>query len=238
MEKTAVKENGDEDAENKLEDSEKPTARPGRSNSIMAAMTRMIGEPAPEFAPKVEEVPIDWDFWEAVVNDAAKVYAERPEELNQAVQAGIPPTLRGVVWQSLSDSKSSELEAIYREVIALPADATAEQARPLFGSYWLWDPSPTPSSASSPRVTPAMTPKSDTRFTGLEKEMQWGKTVSQLEKVIKRDLGDRTSFGKYKADQKALLNVCKAYALFDPAVGYTQGMTFIVTVLLLNVSIN
>jgi hypothetical protein len=180
------------------------------------------------------EDEIDWDLWQAVVDDAFSVASEKPTELNRAIQAGIPPTLRGTIWQSLAASKSLELEAIYREVIALAPTATAEDARPIFGSHWLWDPTPTNSQASSPKLGSRASPRIEAKGNVLP-AARWGKTVAALEKVIKRDLGDRTSFGKYKVDQKALLNVCKAYALFDPAVGYTQGMTFIATVLLLNV---
>lgn len=188
---------------------------------------------APVSSTKEDE--IDWDLWQAIVDDADKVAAEKPAELSQAVQAGIPPTLRGTIWQSMASSKSLELEAMYRDVVALPATSTAEDARPIFGSHWLWDPSPSSSRSSSPKLGSRPSPKLDPRQTA--QEGAWGKTVAQLEKVIKRDLGERTSFGKYKVDQKALMGVCKAYALFDPEVGYTQGMTFIATVLLLNVCI-
>lgn len=61
----------------------------------------------------------------------------------------------------------------------------------------------------------------------------------KLEKAIKRDLGARTSFSKFAASagmQDSLFGVCKAYALFDEAVGYAQGMTFLVSPLLFNVS--
>ncbi|KAI5818274.1 putative GTPase activating protein [Pyronema omphalodes] len=194
---------------------------PGSSRSVAATSTKTDDE-------------IDWDLWQAVVDDALKVASEKPTELNRAIQAGIPPTLRGTIWQSLAASKSLEMEALYREVIVLPSTATAEDARAIFGSYWLWDPSPAPSQASSPRIGSRASPAPELKVSNVA--MKWGMTVAQLEKVIKRDLGDRTSFGKYKVDQKALLNVCKAYALFDPAVGYTQGMTFIATVLLLNMS--
>lgn len=186
--------------------------------------------------PSIKEDGIDWDLWQAVVDDADKVAAEKPTELSHAVQAGIPPTLRGTIWQSMASSKSLELETMYRDVVALPGTATAEDARPIFGSHWLWDPSPTSSQSSSPKLGMLTSPKLDPR--GSTKEGAWGKTVTQLEKVIKKDLGERTSFGKYKVDQKALMGVCKAYALFDPEVGYTQGMTFIATVLLLNVCLD
>ena len=187
------------------------------------------------------ENQIDWDLWQAVVEDPYKIASTIPTELNQAIQAGIPQTIRGTVWQSMAQSKSTELEGMYREVLALGLQATAVDARPLFGSYWppmtAAPSSPGSSRLGSPKVS---SPKSDTsssRTTLLTGE--WAKkTVAQLEKVIKKDLGDRTSFGKYKVDQKALLNVCKAYALFDPEIGYTQGMTFVATPLLMNVSCN
>lgn len=63
--------------------------------------------------------------------------------------------------------------------------------------------------------------------------------LQKLEKVIKRDLGARTSYSKYAAAaglQEGLFGVCKAYALFDEGVGYAQGMNFLVMPLLFNVS--
>ncbi|KAL7266404.1 hypothetical protein RUND412_011051 [Rhizina undulata] len=194
------------------------------------------GPVPPATPPLKSEDDIDWDLWQAVVDDAYKVASEKPTELNRAIQAGIPTTLRGTIWQSMAASKSLELEIMYREVLGLPGTATAEDACPIFGSHWLWDISPSSSRASSPRV--ATSPILGAKGAALARsgEGPWGKTVAQLEKTIKKDLGDRTSFGKYKVDQKALMGVCKAYALFDPAVGYTQGMTFIATVLLLNMS--
>ena len=63
--------------------------------------------------------------------------------------------------------------------------------------------------------------------------------LKKLEKTIKKDLGSRSNFSKYAAAaglQDALYGVCKAYALFDEGVGYTQGMNFIIMPLLFNVS--
>lgn len=62
--------------------------------------------------------------------------------------------------------------------------------------------------------------------------------LQKLEKMIKRDLGSRTSFSKFAASaglQEGLFGVCKAYALFDEGVGYAQGMNFLVMPLLFNV---
>jgi hypothetical protein len=61
----------------------------------------------------------------------------------------------------------------------------------------------------------------------------------KLEKAIKRDLGARTSFSKYAQSaglQDGLFGLCKAYALFDEAVGYAQGINFIAMPLLFNMS--
>ena len=63
--------------------------------------------------------------------------------------------------------------------------------------------------------------------------------LQKLEKAIRRDLGARTSYSKYVMSaglQDGLFGVCKAYALFDEAVGYAQGMNFIAMPLLFNVS--
>jgi hypothetical protein len=57
---------------------------------------------------------------------------------------------------------------------------------------------------------------------------------SPHEKAIKRDLS-RTSFIK-NANSDSLFKIIKGYSLFDPEVGYTQGMAFIAVPLLINMS--
>ena len=62
--------------------------------------------------------------------------------------------------------------------------------------------------------------------------------LQKLEKVIRKDLGARTSYSKYAVAaglQEPLFGVCKAYALFDEGVGYAQGMNFLIMPLLFNV---
>lgn len=58
--------------------------------------------------------------------------------------------------------------------------------------------------------------------------------TSPHEKAIKRDLS-RTSFTK-TVDQESLYRIIKGYSLFDPEVGYTQGMAFITVPILINMS--
>jgi hypothetical protein len=65
--------------------------------------------------------------------------------------------------------------------------------------------------------------------------------LQKLEKVIRKDLGARTSYSKYAVAaglQEPLFGVCKAYALFDESVGYAQGMNFLIMPLLFNVSLS
>ena len=72
-----------------------------------------------------------------------------------------------------------------------------------------------------------------------KKQKEDAAALQKLEKMIKRDMGARTSFSKYAAAaglQDGLFGVCKAYALFDEGVGYAQGVNFIVMPLLFNVS--
>ena len=73
-----------------------------------------------------------------------------------------------------------------------------------------------------------------------KKAKEDAEALKKLEKVIKRDLGARTSYSKFAASaglQEGLFGVCKSYALFDEGVGYAQGMNFLVMPLLFNVSL-
>lgn len=124
---------------------------------------------------------IDWDFWTSVVENYDDIVEQNPDQLNNAINQGIPNEIRGIIWQIITKSKDSNLEDFYHSL-------------------------------------------------KLE--------VSIHEKAIKRDL-TRTSFYTNidefdKTD--ALFNVIKAYSLYDPDVGYTQGMIFIAAPLIMNMS--
>lgn len=58
------------------------------------------------------------------------------------------------------------------------------------------------------------------------------------EKAIKRDLTRTSFFTQVEAVNKSdeLFNVIKAYSLYDPDVGYTQGMIFIAVPLIMNMN--
>jgi hypothetical protein len=209
--------------------------------------------------PAAEDGPVDWDLWQALVNEGpSAVQRTGGAEIAKAISNGIPPAIRGVVWQVLADSKSEDLEALYRTLKARGTDA--EQQRPpmsrgqssYFGGQDVSEKEKNLSSRSSVHSdssTPATTTSPPQSVDGgtselkikllAEKQKRDSANLAKLEKAIKRDLGTRTSFSKYAQSaglQDGLFGLCKAYALFDEAVGYAQGINFVAMPLLFNMS--
>lgn len=202
--------------------------------------------------------PVDWDLWQQLVNNGPQALASS-EELNAAIKRGIPQTIRGVIWQILADCKIGELEEIYRELVARGTDK--DHRTPSVQINGLAEKESIPSSRSSIRsnnsgsgtqstsVTPSPSQETDpekmareqaaSETARMKKAKDEASALSKLEKTIRRDLGARTSYSKYfvsQGSQESLFGLCKAYALYDEAVGYAQGMNFIVMPLLFNVS--
>lgn len=210
--------------------------------------------------------PIDWDFWQTVVNDGPQAVARTsPEELAQSIASGIPQTIRGVIWQVLASSKNEDLEGVYHDLLLRGTDQEAKDAHHQVhlpnghanGSLKEKDSiASSASSVHSGHSTPATSTnvgvtsptssvekdaetlaKVQAKLTA-ERQKKFKEDVAallKLEKMIKRDMGARTSYSKYAVAtgfQDGLFNVCKAYALFDEGVGYPQGMNFIVMPLL------
>ncbi|SPO32583.1 related to GYP5 - GTPase-activating protein (GAP) [Ustilago trichophora] len=149
-----------------------------RESVTSSAGTAWEGPPAED----IGDEEIDWEFWGDVMSNYQQVARNHPRQLSRAIQAGIPPALRGMMWQLMSSSKNEEMEIIY--------------------AYYL-------------------------------------KQTSSHEKAIRRDLNRTFPEQDYFQDgkgigQENLYNVIKAYSLYDPEVGYCQGMQFVVGPLLLN----
>ncbi|EMD95967.1 hypothetical protein COCC4DRAFT_156949 [Bipolaris maydis ATCC 48331] len=207
--------------------------------------------------------PVDWDLWQSVVNEGpAAIARTSAEELNHAIANGIPQVIRGVIWQVMAQSKNEELEATYRELVARGTDkehmslstpnltggqtngngkeSVASSSSSVHSDYS--SPPTTTGSTNAPPASPPLTAdnsedpiKVQARVAAEKK--QSAAAISKLEKVIKRDLGARTSYSKYVMAaglQDGLFGICKAYALYDDAVGYAQGMNFIAMPLLFN----
>ncbi|QLQ81362.1 hypothetical protein HG537_0F01230 [Torulaspora globosa] len=119
-------------------------------------------------------IEVDWGYWTQVVKDFASV-ASDPDKFEQKIAGGIPPQIRGIIWQLIANSKSTEFEDIFVTLL---------------------------------------------------------NTQSPHEASIRKDL-KRTKF--IPGDKvESLFNVMKVYSIYDPDVGYTQGMAFITTPLILN----
>ncbi|KAK4212204.1 RabGAP/TBC [Rhypophila decipiens] len=208
--------------------------------------------------PSAADAPVDWDLWQSVVYEGpAAVARTSSEELNKAIATGIPNAIRGVIWQVLAQSKNEELEVMYRELVARGTDkqrdrhsnGTSISVSSNLGAKEALSSSSSSvhseqSGPNSNNVSP--TDKDSEAFQKAQalsaaerkkKEKEDIAMIQKLEKVIKRDLGARTSYSKYAAAQglqEGLFGVCKAYALFDEAVGYAQGMNFLVMPILFN----
>ncbi|KAK4033403.1 rab-GTPase-TBC domain-containing protein [Parachaetomium inaequale] len=207
----------------------------------------------------IVDVPVDWDLWQSVVNEGpAAVARTSPEELNKAIATGIPSAIRGVIWQVLAQSKNEELEAVYRELVVRGTDkekkvgdrrssgtatsaitngsakGSGSSASSVHSENSGSNGAPSPTAKDSDSVNKAHVVSAAERQ---KKEKEDLAMLHKLEKTIRRDLGARTSYSKFAAAQglqEGLFGVCKAYALFDEAVGYAQGMNFLVMPLLFN----
>ena len=217
-------------------------------------------------ATSTPTTPIDWDFWQSVVNEGPQAVARTsPAELTQAIASGIPQTIRGVIWQVLANSKNDDLEVVYRDLIVRGTDKAtsptlsngspgglpnvnmrensiassrssvhSENSTPATSTN-IGPISPTPSEGKDQEATAKL--QAALSAEKKKKAADDAAALKKLEKMIKRDMGSRTSYSKYAVAagfQEGLFNVCKAYALFDESVGYPQGLNFIIMPLLFN----
>lgn len=212
----------------------------------------------------MQEAQVDWDLWQSVVYEGpAAVARTSPEELNKAIATGIPNAIRGVIWQVLAQSKNEHLETLYKELVDKGTDkekrnsggsTTASSTKS--GNAASTNGEAVKSSSSSVHSNQSAgngstSPRSEKSQEAIaksqaasaaekkKKQKEDAAALQKLEKVIRRDLGARTSYSKYAAAaglQDGLFGVCKAYALYDEGVGYAQGMNFLIMPLLFNVS--
>ncbi|PKK77187.1 hypothetical protein RhiirC2_732581 [Rhizophagus irregularis] len=61
---------------------------------------------------------IDWDFWSALIQDYSSVATKLPHLLSAKLQQGLPPKLRGLVWQSMCQASSTYLETMYSQLLS------------------------------------------------------------------------------------------------------------------------
>ncbi|GAO13391.1 hypothetical protein UVI_02014000 [Ustilaginoidea virens] len=215
----------------------------------------------------MQEAQVDWDLWQSVVYEGpAAVARTSPEELNIAIATGIPNAIRGVIWQVLSQSKNERLEAKYRELVVRGTDKEKRRSDSTTSSsttsnhanvansngdgvnssassvhsnqsHGNGTGSPQSEKSQEASAKAQAAAEAEKKKNKKKKQKVDAAALQKLERIIRRDLGARTSYSKYAAAaglQEGLFGVCKAYALFDEDVGYAQGMNFLIMPLLFN----
>lgn len=194
--------------------------------------------------------PVDWDLWAQIVNHGPEALkGTNSAEISAAIRKGIPQTIRGVIWQVLADSRDPDLEEEYKILVARGTDKERERSASINGhGGQVSEKGSLASSRSSIRSESSVAAAQSSHTSSSQSVSQDGQkkskydaeAIRKLEKTIRRDLGSRTSYSRYfisQGNQEALFGLCKAYALYDEAVGYAQGINFIAMPLLFNVSI-
>ncbi|KAJ1643756.1 hypothetical protein LPJ64_004513, partial [Coemansia asiatica] len=63
----------------------------------------------------------DGEFWRAVVSDSEGLKRRAPLHLAAKIRAGIPARVRGVVWQALTQARSTYLQTVYAQLVQEPS---------------------------------------------------------------------------------------------------------------------
>ncbi|KAH8173105.1 rab-GTPase-TBC domain-containing protein [Sarocladium implicatum] len=82
----------------------------------MAQLRQMITGPTPpnlRYSMLPPPPMTDLEFYAALVKDYQQTAARLPTLLSNKIRKGIPPPLRGVVWQSMSGARDAGLEDLY-----------------------------------------------------------------------------------------------------------------------------
>lgn len=97
-----------------VETQQSPARRPRPPS--MAQLRKMVDGPTPP-ALRYSVVPpppmTELEFYMALVKDPKQTAARLPTLLSNKIRKGIPPPLRGVVWQSMAGARDSALEEAY-----------------------------------------------------------------------------------------------------------------------------
>jgi TBC1 domain family member 10 len=165
---------------------------------------------------KWREMIRDWKSW-------SNPKGTKRNRLKLRCRKGIPDSMRGQAWMLLvnADSLREERPTLYNELLALPilsgpskvAQSAISISRP---------PSPLASVAGSLSSLPRPLPSGAN-----------GDIVDTIERDINRTFPQYAMFNEVGGvGQTSLFRILVAYAQFDPATGYCQGMGFLAALLL------
>eukprot|EP00158_Paraphelidium_tribonemae_P008530 Partr_v1_DN28605_c0_g2_i1_m50233 putative ecotropic viral integration site len=183
---------------------------------------------------KVEgDVEADWEFWGRLLNEFESTLKKHHKVLIKKIHAGLPRALRGTLWYNFSRLHPV---SFLRGLVGGGESNTNDSHVSVLSNS---------SSLVSPPIGAVgafrFLPPDAFRTASLEDAyVELLKLSSPYEKMIIRDLSrtfPKHEFFKHAdgSGQESLFHVMKAYSLYDPEVGYCQGLSFIVGALLLNV---
>ncbi len=85
----------------------------------MAQLRKMVDEPTPPALrySKLPPTPMtELEFYLALVKDPKQTAVRLPTLLSNKVRKGVPPPLRGLVWQSMAGARDSALEDVFERL--------------------------------------------------------------------------------------------------------------------------
>lgn len=89
-----------------------------QSNQLKAHLSTLQNLTVTEKADDHNNDGIDWEFWTALTEDFSSVAVKLPHLVSAKLRAGIPPSVRGTIWQAMSQSASLNLETVYGQLVA------------------------------------------------------------------------------------------------------------------------
>ncbi|CAI4212592.1 unnamed protein product [Parascedosporium putredinis] len=107
----------------------------------MGNLKKMVTGPTPQ-ALRYSMLPpppmTDLEFYAALVKDYQQTAERLPTLLTNKIRKGIPPPLRGVVWQSISDARDAALEEEYDRLCGETSPVDPVFSKELARSFPVW----------------------------------------------------------------------------------------------------
>ncbi|GAO50556.1 hypothetical protein G7K_4680-t1 [Saitoella complicata NRRL Y-17804] len=109
-------------------------------HSITIAYLRNLLSENPEnlrtsLLPPPPSVLTDLDFYAALVADYPSTASKLPNLVSKKLRSGVPPPLRGLVWQSISSSRLTHLTGLYSTLTQHPTPYSSQISRDLSRTF-------------------------------------------------------------------------------------------------------
>ena len=115
-----------------------PVPIAGATGMMPASSSSRLELGSADAAAADDKADAELAFWAEIVHGGDAVVKRRSRQISEHARAGIPPHVRGIVWQTLCNGKDVALESRYRVLLRVRQTALiAPAARPLFLSLSL-----------------------------------------------------------------------------------------------------